>query len=124
MSIDLNTYGPGFMSWWRSIQPAWRRIGDGPLSRTEPYGIDNWTTLAKGGTSGMYVVVMALSWWLHALDAGDTTSDVWVNVSDISWALQRMRHGVLPSLKRGRNEGQHQGPIKYVNLLFVLNVRL
>jgi len=119
MDVNLETYGLEFANWWRNIQPHWRRIGDGPLSRTEPYGAENWTTLAKGGTAGVYVVVMALSWWLRALDASDTTttSDVWGNVGDVSWALQCMRR-VSPSLKRGHGEGQQQGTTKYVFSIF------
>ena len=118
MHVDLSIYGPGFTKWWQSIQPAWRRITEGSLSRAEPYGNDNWTSFAKGGTSSIYVVVMALSWWLRALDTGDTTSDIWANVGDVNWALQRMRHEISQSLKRGRDEEQHQGTIKYVTMSF------
>ena len=120
MQVDLGIYGPGFVKWWRSIQPVWRHIAEGPLSRAEPQGDDNWTTLAKGSTSGIYVVVMALSWWLRALDPVNTTSDVWVNVGDVNWALQCMRYEISRSLKRERDEEQPQGTTKWVNIVFHL----
>ena len=54
-------YGKRFMDWWRLMQPSWRTDGDGvsPIRKT-PCD-ETWQVLRKGGTSGIYVVVMGLS---------------------------------------------------------------
>lgn len=117
MDVDLDDYSRKFIAWWRNLQPTWRHAADGALSRTEPEG-KAWTTLAKGGTSGLYVVVMALSWWIRALDDGDTTSEVWSNISDVCWAIRMIRNELWPSLKRDRDdETPEQGNNKYVVVL-------
>lgn len=46
--------------------------------------------MRKGGTAGIYVVLMGLSWWILAQnEACDATA--WLIVDDLSWVIQQMK---------------------------------
>ena len=72
------------------IQPDWHKeeLGDGNdfLSRQIPDD-ETWASLLKGGTAGLYTVVVALSWWIKQLPSGGTHTDIWRSVEDITWVL-------------------------------------
>jgi hypothetical protein len=70
------------------MQPAWREGPEGDtLVRTVPADED-WTPLIRGGSNGLSLVVMALSWWVSALDAPD--SDLSEAISDVKWVLSEL----------------------------------
>jgi len=67
--INPSAYGVCFTEWWGGMQPAWRlfQSADGPLNLVrDPPKDKSWTGLRKGGTAGIYVVVMGLLWWIKA----------------------------------------------------------
>jgi hypothetical protein len=90
-SIIPSRYGPLFTKWWKGLQPAWRAQGDEILSCNTPTG-ENWALLRKGGTAGMYTVVMGLSWWIKA-QAIQCDADSWFIVNDITWIIHQMYIG-------------------------------
>ena len=47
-----------------------------------------WQALRKGGTVGIYVVVVGLSWWIKTQAECDTNA--WSTVEDILWVIQEM----------------------------------
>ena len=59
-------------------------------------------TLRKGGTSGIYIVIVGLSWWVKAQLAEDM--DAWTLVNDLAWVLQQLKESlaVLIAQKRAR----------------------
>ena len=70
------------------MQPSWRNDGK-PLGCEVPCG-ESWQTLRKGGTSGIYVVVISLSWWVKAQhDKRDV--DAWTLVDDLLWVIQELK---------------------------------
>jgi hypothetical protein len=78
------------MFWWRTMQPSWRKEGDS-LVRSAPMG-ENWQVLRKGGTSGIYIVVMGLSWWIKAQCAVHGSDiNAWTAVSDLFWVIEQMK---------------------------------
>ena len=86
------------MAWWKVLQPAWRCTVDGILSTDMPKS-ETWATLSRGGSSGIYTVVIALSWWIRALPAQAEVSDAgvvdaWAAVADLQWVMERMRLGL------------------------------
>lgn len=85
--ITVSTdYASRFEAWWKAIQPLWR-IGSGSsLLRDIPVN-ETWTSLRKGGSAGLYIVVMALSWWIASLRADSDFSRAWALVDDITWVL-------------------------------------
>ena len=70
------------------MQPSWRVEGE--LLIHEVPEDETWQTLRKGGTSGIYIVIVGLSWWVKAQLAGRDT-DAWTLVDDLSWVLQQMK---------------------------------
>jgi hypothetical protein len=76
------------------MQPSWR-IEGGQLVRDVPQG-ETWQTLKKGGTAGIYVVIMGLSWLIGAekSEHAKHETDTWSIVEDISWVIQQMKKGM------------------------------
>lgn len=89
MKVNLEEYGRHFTDWWKGLQPAWRPRPSGGLSR-EPPPSEQWASLKKGGSAGLYVVVMALSWWVKSSTVANLeehAADMWYLVDDVSWVL-------------------------------------
>jgi len=105
VSVLPDEYGPRFVAWWRSIQPSWRTLPDGGYAKATPDD-ENWASLGKGGSAGLYIVVMALSWWIRALDLTGVNSTAWDVVDDVLWVVQqiRLKNNVPNNGKRARNE--------------------
>jgi len=109
MTINVTTFAPAYVAWWRQLQPAWRTSVSGMLSQDIPQD-EEWVSLAKGGTAGIYTVVVALSWWIRALDTGSDASEVLLMVRDLCWVLQQLHQRLCQSrdttssLKRARSE--------------------
>jgi hypothetical protein len=104
-------YGKSFMKWWTALQPSWRRsMVGGTLTLAKDIPDDEkWGGLMKGGTAGIYTVVVALSWWIKAIGTIADGGDASVAVRDVTWVLDQV-YGVLlaergaPGLKRGRDD--------------------
>lgn len=87
--VKPGLYGEQFMKWWRMLQPSWRNGLEGDLLVRKTLEGENWQVLRKGGTSGKYVVVMALSWWIKA-QHGAHNVNAWAAVSDLLWVIEQM----------------------------------
>ena len=76
------------------MHPSWRNQG-GQLVHDVPQG-ETWQTLKKGGMSGIYVVIMGLSWLIGAeqSECSKKDTDTWTVVEDISWVIQQMKKGM------------------------------
>ena len=94
-SINPDVYGARFMEWWGGLQPSWRQFKGGNsllhLVRETPKA-ETWQALKKGGTSGIYVVVMALSWWIKG-QRNERDANAWAIVDDLSWVIRQMSDG-------------------------------
>lgn len=66
----------------------------------------SWQTLKKGGTAGIYVIVISLSWWVKAQHT-EHDADVWGLIDDLSWVIRQMKKdmgSIVPQLqKRARD---------------------
>ena len=60
--------------------------------RDVPQG-ETWQTLRKGGTAGIYVVIIGVSWLIKAeqLKNAELDTDAWTLVDDISWVIKEMK---------------------------------
>jgi hypothetical protein len=78
--------------------------------RNVPPG-EGWQTLKKGGTSGIYVVVVGLSWWVKAQDT-ERDADVWALVDDLLWVIQQMKKdmGLIIPLSQKRPRDANADP--------------
>ena len=90
------------------MQPSWRNNGES-LVREVPRG-ESWQTVRKGGTSGMYVVVIGLSWWVKA-QHDERDVDAWTLVDDVSWVIQQLKKNMGSTVsvpqKRGPQKRMH-----------------
>ena len=77
--VTPSMYGPAFMAWWRVIQPAWRCMKIDTLSMVS-HEMETWAMLAKGGTSGFYTIVVALSWWIQVVSVIDDADPNTANI--------------------------------------------
>ena len=70
------------------MQPSWRNDGE-PLICEVPRG-ESWQTVQKGGMSGVYVVVIGLSWWVKA-QHDERDVNAWTLIDDVSWVIQQLK---------------------------------
>jgi hypothetical protein len=50
---------------------------------------ENWSLLRKGGKTGIYTVVIGLSWWIESQGMQRDTES-WIIVNDFAWVLHQM----------------------------------
>ena len=112
------------------MQPEWRGDENGMLKQDTPADED-WLALKKGGSAGMYIIVVGLSWWVKAQTTDDSDSvNVWSVVADLSWVFHQMKEINPPAVgcqKRALDDvGEDSQPIKkYVILLcIIINVNI
>jgi len=88
-------------------------LSDGAYCQTCPAD-ENWINLGKGGSAGLYIVVMALSWWIRVLGSHDEASLAWNVVKDVCWVLQQVRnkYKVAQKGKRARDDTETAGSNK------------
>ncbi|KAJ7049785.1 hypothetical protein C8F01DRAFT_1264818 [Mycena amicta] len=88
-------YEEEFWTWWKFIQPAWRKAktewaAKDALQVNEQAG-DSWAVLSVPGKNGLVSVIASLYWWGRDGVVGEGVSEAWRNaVKDVTWALRRM----------------------------------
>jgi hypothetical protein len=75
------------------MQPSWRIQEDGSLSQQIPQD-ETWQVLRKGGSAGLYIVIVGLSWWLKCLANGNDHNEsahaaAWNIVDDLVWVIRQ-----------------------------------
>ena len=91
--IPLDTFPDQFKEWWRALQPEERgETGDERPAVSIPH--DSWSTLTRSGRNGLYLIVLGLFWWRHALEtvaddmARSSAHRDWESVAiDILWVM-------------------------------------
>jgi len=100
-TTTLPGFRKSFREWWVSMQPPWR----GPsLSRSAPADA-TWADIKVPGPSGLFITLMALSWWYPLIsDDRDTFDEL---AKDITWVLSQpdteLANG---SVAAGRHRGR------------------
>ena len=85
-------------------------LSDGAYCQTCPAD-ESWINLGKGGSAGLYVVVMTLSWWIRVLGSDDEASLAWNVVKDVCWVLQQVcnEYKVAQKGKRAQDDTETAG---------------
>ena len=60
-TVTVPSFGADVVNWWANIQPEWRRSG-----RDLPQDPSAWSFILSGGSKGLFLVLMCLSWWHRA----------------------------------------------------------
>lgn len=122
-------YGTSWCTWWRSMQPRWRRegdkLGDVQLSRCEMVD-EAWVNVAKAGCNGIFLVLVSLSWWLVA--AKEDSDRCWCleAIDDVGWVLKqlvrRFANVVEEEADALEDEGAQRGKKRYP-IIYFINMR-
>ena len=88
LEVQPEEYRKSFHKWWTALQPSWQKKVDGRLTKNTPDD-EKWGGLMKGGTSGIYKVVIALSWWIKSLGTVPEGGDALLAVRDVAWVLDQ-----------------------------------
>ena len=113
-SVVPAQFGNQFSDWWMMMQPGWQKddvhsVITLILYCDTPLG-ENWQGLRKGGTAGIYIVIMALSWWIKAQQT-ECDTKAWSAVEDISWVLHQMKQTKVSRVapkKQARKQDQKE----------------
>lgn len=113
------------MQWWVMMQPSWRE-GES-LVKTLPEDAD-WGIVNRGGSNGLSVVIMGLSWWVAAINGGDgLDAKLLTAISDVTWVLSQLiavnpetgtKRGREPSTTTGTDEPESKRCVHVQLLLF------
>ena len=78
------------MEWWTVLQPDWRKDDEMSLVFFRDVLIgETWQGMRKGGMAGIYVIIMALSWWIKAQKA-ERDAEAWSTIDELSWVIQQL----------------------------------
>ena len=106
---NVGEFGTSCLAWWRAIQPLWR--GD-ELLREIPVDAD-WSVLLCGGSTGMLLVVLALSWWMSACDAKGLVDERLDGlITEVSWTLVEMQKHLVGKRRHDGEEGEVGQPAR------------
>ena len=86
--INASTYRTEWVKWWASAQPQGRDTQQWPFSRGT--GIVDWGKFAANGGDGIYLAVMALSWWAPAVRSSNEIAFFEEAVTDLHWVVQEL----------------------------------
>ncbi|KAJ3493262.1 hypothetical protein NMY22_g20234 [Coprinellus aureogranulatus] len=90
--IAIPDYRERWKGWWQMLQPDWQRDDSGSTRGRVVPDTGDWGALRKGGTSGLYTVVVSLAWWVGRVS--DPNNALWDVVGDVEWVLIEL--GKLP----------------------------
>ncbi|PPR08117.1 hypothetical protein CVT24_010771 [Panaeolus cyanescens] len=97
--IKAGKYGKDWLAWWQSLQPPSRCDDSGVPHLRHSIPSDEWSkTLLKGGTAGIYTVVVALAWWVKTCP---DDPELWACVDDTTWVLAQLLTAHQAVKKRG-----------------------
>ena len=85
---SLKSFTKSIITWWVTIQPRWRKIKPGTVSRVE----GDWEYIYKPGINGFLNIVALAYWWSKILEergSGVDETYVWF-VSDVTWVLTQL----------------------------------
>ena len=101
--INVDEFASSFMVWWIALQPGWRLADDGSFNYKAPNNED-WQVLHKGGSAGLYIVIVALSWWVRALTPDSPSFRAWTAVRDVQWVIDQITKKLTPAGKKRQLE--------------------
>ena len=82
------TYFKSWKAWWTHCQPPERTTASWPFPHNA-LSTAQWNKFLSGGKHGIFLFIMALSWWVRSSDS--TPPDLAEAVSDLVWVLQQLK---------------------------------
>ena len=91
---DATSYGESWKAWWTKCQPSGRTEGSWPFPHESRPEI-KWGKLLNGGKHGVFLFVMALSWWAASQDPAMSSSELAEATSDLNWVVCQLTASFL-----------------------------
>ena len=85
---SLSSFTGSILEWWTFIQPEWRKVKPGEITRTK----GDWERLYQPGINGLLNVIVLAYWWARILGERESPVDdtySWF-VSDVTWVLSQL----------------------------------
>jgi hypothetical protein len=95
-------FGAVWKQWWVKMQPPWRECES--LIRILPADPD-WDPIFRGGSNGLSLVLMSLSWWIHLTkDDKEYNAELCGAIDDVTWVISELvaELSVANGMKRTR----------------------
>ena len=86
---SARTYGTEWVKWWTTAQPQERDTQQWPFSR-DPLEDVCWHWFPANGKDGIFLAVMALSWWASTVRSSDEVGFFEEAVADLHWVIQEL----------------------------------
>jgi hypothetical protein len=62
---------------------------EGTLSRQVPEDGEDWDSICRGGPNGFFIIVLALAWWVSAVN-GKVERELHDILVDVTWVVGEM----------------------------------
>ena len=82
-------YGTEWVKWWTAAQPQECDVHEWPFSRDTNIDVD-WCKFPANGKDGVFLAVMALSWWAPAARTSDEIEFFEEAVADLHWVISEL----------------------------------
>jgi len=86
---DTTAYVKAWIGWWTACQLTGRATVSWPFV-CEPLDSTQWVRLLNGGRNGIFLFVMALSWWAASPDWAASSPSLTEAVADVKWVLRQL----------------------------------
>jgi hypothetical protein len=86
---NVLSYRDGWVKWWTSCQPPWRREKGWPLPR-DSEGTTNWVKIGARGQNGLFLVVVSTAWWAFSIRSEEEWVEFDKAVDDIKWVIDQV----------------------------------
>jgi len=87
--LDANGYGSKWIQWWTGSQPRARDVNAWPLAK-EPIDDTSWQKFPAHGPNGIFLAIMAISWWAPAVKLASEAAYFEEAVDDLHWVIQQL----------------------------------
>ena len=87
--LDASNYGSKWIQWWTESQPQSRNIQTWPFPK-EPIDDTSWWKFPAHGRYGLFLAVMAISWWAPAVKLVDDVTSFEGAVEDLHWVIREL----------------------------------
>ena len=87
--VNAYAYGSEWVKWWTAAQPQERDSQQWPFSRDSIGGAD-WRKFPANGKDGIFLAVMALSWWATAVRSINEIAFYEEAVTDLHWVIEEL----------------------------------
>jgi hypothetical protein len=88
---DASTYGTQWVKWWASTQPSERNTQQWPFPKVS-ISDACWSRFPSNGKDGIFMLVMALSFWAPAVQSPNEIAFFEEAVTDLHWVIQELIH--------------------------------